>query len=115
VIPNISTVAHRAVAIGDVAGRRGPARLEAHGLGVRQRPRDHPGVVHGYEGPPVDALDLVVRQQADGDRSAADLEGVGADDGGRDVFPDVGVHALDDRHYGDQEPDRNDDAEEGKK
>src|SRR5439155_24435202 len=51
--------------------------------------------------------------EAERDRRAANLEGIGADHGAAQVVTDVGVHPLDDGDDRHQEPDRHDDAEEG--
>ena len=78
------------------------AQLGAHGLVLGAR--DHR--------PARDALPRLVVEEADLDRHAPHLEGVGADQRVGDVLLDVRVHPLDHRHDGDEEGDRDDDAEE---
>ncbi len=101
------------VAVDHVARRRGPAGLERHRLRVGDRLAHRDGVVLGEDRAVADGPDGRVVEEAQRDRRAADLEGVGADHGAAEVVADVRVHPLDDGHHRHQESDRDDDAEEG--
>ena len=73
----------------------------------------HRRVLRRDQRPLGDDPHLLVVEQADRDRRAPDLEGIGPDHRAGQVLLDVRVHPLDDRDDDDQEADRDDDAEEG--
>ena len=86
--------------------------MERNGPGFGNRPLHRGGILLCDQRALRDDLHLLVVEQADGDRGAADLKRVGSDHCSGQVLLDVRIHPLDDRDDDDQEADRDDDAEE---
>ena len=105
-------VARRAIAPLHVGHRRGPAGLQRDGLRVGHGAFDVGDVLGRDDRPALNLFPRLIVDEADLNRIAADLKGIDADDGPRETLAHVGVHALNDGDDGDEECDRDDDAEQ---
>src|SRR5205814_7788666 len=105
-------VAGRAIAPLHVGHRRRPSRLDGDRFGIGYRALDELHVFGSDDRAALDLLPLLVVDEADLNRIAADLEGVDTDDRARESLADVRVHTLNDGDDGDQECNGHDHAEQ---